>query len=124
MIVTVTRNDAWSDDKATEGMLDIDGSFVAYTLENTAYLIPEGEYDLVWYPSGEFKTYVPQIMVPDRTNIEIHPANWPKQLLGCTAVGERRLTDAIEQSDLAFNELKAKLDLPCRILYRRINGAS
>jgi hypothetical protein len=124
MIVTVTRNDAWSDDKATEGMLDIDGQFQCYTLENTVYLIPEGEYDLVWYPSGEFKTYVPQIMVPDRTNIEIHPANWPKQLLGCTAVGERRLTDAIEQSDLAFNELKAKLELPCRIIYRRINGAS
>jgi Family of unknown function (DUF5675) len=124
MIVTVTRNDGWSDTEATEGIMDIDGSFVAYTLENTAYLIPEGEYDLVWYPSGEFKTYVPQVIVPNRTNIEIHPANWPKQLLGCTAVGERRLTDAIEQSDLAFNDLKAKLDLPCRIIYRRIDGAS
>jgi Family of unknown function (DUF5675) len=121
--VTVTRNPAWSDDTATEGMLDLDGLFQAYTLENTQFLIPEGEYDLVWYPSGRFKTYVPQVMVPDRTNIEIHPANWPEQLDGCTAVGERRLTDAVEQSEAAFNDLKAKLELPCKIVYTSLERA-
>lgn len=117
MTVTVTRNPAWSDETATEGTLDLDGVFEVYTLENSKFLIPEGEYDLVWYPSGEFKTYVPQVLVPGRSNIEIHPANWPKQLLGCTAVGGRRLTDALEQSDVAFNDLKAKLELPCKIVY-------
>jgi hypothetical protein len=103
-------------------MLDIDGQFQCYTMENTLYLIPEGEYDLVWYPSGEFNTYVPQVIVPNRTNIELHPANYPKQLLGCTAVGQHRLTDVLEQSDIAFRELKAKLELPARIIYRRNDG--
>lgn len=117
MLVTVTRNPAWSDATSTEGALDIDGLFCVYTLENTQFLIPEGEYDLVWYDSPRWKQKVPLVDVPGRTFIELHPANWPRQLDGCTAVGERRLTDMIEQSDLAFNELKAKLDLPCKIVY-------
>lgn len=99
-------------------MLDIDGIFQVYTLENTKFLIPEGEYDLVWYPSPRWNQSVPLVKgVPGRTFIEIHAANWPKQLDGCTAVGERRIMDAVEQSDLAFNDLKAKLELPCKIVY-------
>jgi hypothetical protein len=118
MIVTVTRNPDWSDLQATEGSLDIDGVFECYTLENTACLIPEGEYDLVWYPSPRWNQSVPFVSgVPWRSYIEIHAANWPRQLDGCTAVGERRLTDAIEQSEMAFNDLKAKLQLPCKIIY-------
>jgi Family of unknown function (DUF5675) len=121
MLVTVTRNPAWSDASGTEGMLDIDGIFQCYTMENTEDLIPEGIYDLAWYPSGEFRQDVPQVIVPGRTNIEIHPANWPTQLEGCTAVGERRFKDMIEQSDLAFAALKLALQLPCKIVYTRID---
>jgi hypothetical protein len=117
MLVTVTRNPLWSDDRATEGTLDIDGVFQCYTMENTQYLTPDGTYDLVWYPSPRWHQWVPQVMVPDRTNIEIHPANWPNQLDGCTAVGEQRIKDMVEQSDLAFIALKTKLQLPCKIVY-------
>jgi hypothetical protein len=122
LIVTVTRS--WFDDTAVEGILDIDGQFVVYTLEPTEYLIPEGTYNLVWYPSAEWKQYVPMVDgVPGRTNIEIHPGNWPRDSKGCTLVGEHRLTDVLGQSDIAFRDLKNKLQLPCLIVYRR-NDAS
>jgi len=104
-------------------MLDIDGVFQCYTLENTSYLIPEGEFELVWYPSPKWKQEVPLVYgVPGRSYIEIHAANWPRQLDGCTAVGEVRIKDAIEQSDMAFYDLKAKLDLPCKIVYTSAKG--
>lgn len=116
MIVTVTR--IWFDPIAVEGILDIDGVHECFTLENPDYLIPEGEFELVWYSSPRWNQEVPLVYgVPDRSYIEIHPANWPRQLDGCTAVGEKRLTDEIEQSDIAFYDLKAKLNLPCKIIY-------
>ena len=118
MLVTVARE--WYDDISVEGMLYINNIWQCYTLENARYLIPEGEYDLQWYDSPRWQQTVPQIMVPGRTYIEIHPANWPRQLDGCTAVGEHRTTDMVEQSDAAFTVLKAKLQLPCKIVYTRV----
>lgn len=50
--------------------------------------IPQGVYDVEAYESPTHGQVWQIMNVPNRTNIEIHAANWPAQLLGCIAVGE------------------------------------
>lgn len=47
---------------------------------------------------------MPHVMVPGRTAIEIHWANYPNQLEGCLALGttEELAADCIEQSKIAW----------------------
>lgn len=77
-----------------------------YTLENTKYLIPMGEYPLeftvsgraqrgtLWTPDREKR--LPEIIVPGRTGIRVHAENSVRlvsevmqewSLMGCIAVG-------------------------------------
>lgn len=49
--------------------------------------IPEGDYELEWDTTGRIKN-VPRLRdVPNRTQINIHPANYPHELHGCIAPG-------------------------------------
>lgn len=58
------------------------------TIENKEFLIPEGQYLTKLYFSPSFKRQVILLVnVKDRSYIEIHPANYAKQLRGCIAVG-------------------------------------
>ena len=131
MIVTVTRNDAWSDAIAVEGELDINGIFIAYTLEppnriDKPRCIPEGTYQLQMLPSARWQRYMPYVMgVPGFTAVEIHPGNFPKDTDGCCLVGNSRFMDVIEQSEVAFNTLLDKLDFtfPVTIVYTSQNNA-
>jgi hypothetical protein len=53
--------------------------------------IPEGTYDVVKRHSAKYKDHLHILNVPGRDMILIHEANYVRQLLGCIAVGERRL---------------------------------
>jgi hypothetical protein len=69
--------------------MDIDTNpFKCASAENLALCIPPGIYDVLFMWSEHFQQIMPHIMVPGRTAIEIHWANYPVQLEGCIAVGE------------------------------------
>lgn len=68
--------------------------------------IPLGTYEMEWYNSPHFNLTVPLLKnVPDRTMIEIHPANYPEQLKGCIAPGVIAKDDSVFQSRVAWEHL-------------------
>lgn len=78
--------------------------FKCLTLERAGVEIPMGTYPLTWSWSEHFQQAMPYILVPNRYGIEIHWANWPKQLDGCIAVGtEEDLTaDMLQESKIMW----------------------
>jgi hypothetical protein len=103
MIITVTRTNKTTD--GSFGNLTIDvNPYKCVTEENLQLIIPSGTYQILFMWSNEFQQIMPHVIVPGRTAIEIHWANWPKQLLGCTALGtSTELTsDQIDQSKIAW----------------------
>lgn len=71
-----------------------DARHVAFTCERPRTgehpCIPEGTYIASRYNSPKHGPNTWQLeAVPGRTNIQIHIANWPSQLLGCIAPGLR-----------------------------------
>lgn len=104
MIIRVERRRKTSD--GIFGVLSIDGSaFGCFTVENLEHQIPAGYYPVEFTYSPEFNQILPLIDVPMRTAIRIHPANFPKQLLGCIAVGDKEEPDAVDNSRVTFNQL-------------------
>jgi len=86
MLITVTRTNKTSD--GIFGNLVIDASpFKCMTMEVGSKCIPAGIYGAHWMWSDHFQQIMPQILVPGRTAIEIHWANYPQQLEGCIALG-------------------------------------
>lgn len=81
--------------KAVLGTMAIpynDATYLADTIENADFLIPEGEYvlDITWSP--KFKKPLPQIMdVPDRDGIRIHMGTKPEHSTGCVLVNFRAM---------------------------------
>ena len=54
------------------------------SLENAAYLIPEGNYKVERTWSPKFKKFLPELMdVPDRSGIRIHRGSLPDHSKGC-----------------------------------------
>ena len=109
---------------ATIGKLSIDGVFLCYTLERVAdgknienqSAINEGTYEVVKRWSSHMKCDVLGLCgVPGRSDIEIHIANFPSQLLGCIAVGMQATRDSLIRSTVAFNDLMAKFQEPATI---------
>jgi len=104
---------------STLGELWIDGIFFCYTLERpdtsvvnaqAPWSIPRGKYEVTPRWSAHNKMEVLGINhVPGRTDIEIHPANWPTQLLGCIAVGDNQSQDYVGDSRDTFAKLMAKI---------------
>lgn len=94
-------------DHGVFGHLEWD-NFDCVTLERHDTLIPEGTYKVTLYDSPKNGCKVPLLSVPGRTMIEIHPANWEKQLEGCIAVGENREGYAIEHSKDTFHQMMSK----------------
>lgn len=88
------------------GVFTIDGmSFECFTVESLVHAIPAGYYPVEFTYSPEFNQVMPLIDVPNRTGIRIHPANYPTQLLGCIAVGDKEEPDAVDDSRVTFNIL-------------------
>ena len=82
-------------------------NWIGVTMERTAVAIPEGTYRGCKRDSAHFGMRVVGIDVPNRTNIECHPANLPSQLEGCVAVGSSIDNDAIDSSIAAFDRMMA-----------------
>ena len=54
------------------------------SLENAAYLIPEGNYKVERTWSPKFKKFLPELIdVPDRSGIRIHRGSLPEHSRGC-----------------------------------------
>jgi len=69
--------------------------------------IPEGTYRGYKRDSTHFGMRVVGIDVPNHTDIESHPANFPLQLNGCVAVGDKQDGDALDSTRDAFDRMMA-----------------
>jgi len=86
---------AWSDSRATIGMLSVLGEThdPIFTLENPLRLnapdsrIPSGEYECEPYSGTKFKDVYVIKNVPHRTDILIHWGNFEKDTEGCVLIG-------------------------------------
>ena len=87
------------------GDMVYNAEWICFTMERTAVAIPVGVYRGYKRDSAHFGMRVVGIDVPNRTDIEIHPANWPHQLDGCIAVGESIGNDALDNSRSAFQKM-------------------
>lgn len=97
-------------DNDTFGELALNSEFECYTLERTDKLVPTGVYPISLYFSPKHQFLVPLLNgVPDRSFIEIHPANFASQLEGCIAIGTNLELNAIDNSKEAFKKLMEKV---------------
>lgn len=104
MLIRVQRKRKTTD--GIFGVLSIDNNpFGCFTVESLEHAIPAGYYSVEFTYSPEFNQTMPLIDVPNRTAIRIHPANYPTQLLGCIAVGDKEEPDAVDNSRNTFNSL-------------------
>jgi hypothetical protein len=100
------QRQSWTKD-AIFGRITVSGegeseAFKGYSMERIAVAIPVGTYNARLRYSAHFDMTVPGIDVPSRTDIEIHPANYPAQLEGCIAIGSSINGDALDNSRVAF----------------------
>jgi hypothetical protein len=116
-------------DVATAGYMDVNGQRLQ-TLERpwlnnkaSKSCIPEGTYLVNRDHSGRWQYYSVS-NVPNRTFIEIHPANKVSQLEGCLALGLQRAADnvSIINSESAVNIFTgAQGEDSCLITFRQYN---
>ncbi len=106
-LLKVVRNQTSAD--AFFGRVYLDDQFVCYSMERIAVAIPTGLYPAHMDYSPHFQRQTPHLDIPDRTYIEIHPANYPSQLEGCIAVGTRIENDTLDSSRAAFDHLMTML---------------
>lgn len=100
--------------KSTPGEMFVNGAFQCHTLEPDPLTpvhpghpsISAGTYPvhITMSPHMHYETPI-LIGVPGRSDIRIHIANFPKELLGCTAVGTEAGPDEVLHSKFAFKEL-------------------
>jgi len=84
-----------TDDGTLGELFDDDGNHLCYTIElpwkenlPDKSCIPLGTYEFNRYISPKHGSVWIARDVPNRTNIEIHPANLADELLGCIGVGD------------------------------------
>lgn len=113
--VLLTRNDTGPD--GTFGRIATDNMFQATTLElpwannkPNESCIPEGTYLFKMVKSPTRGDVYEAVNVPGRTNIQIHPANWCRQLLGCIAIGRCEGTVVDSKRGGAFRGLLSSRD--------------
>ena len=72
------------------------------SLENAAYLIPEGNYKVERTWSPKFKKFLPELIdVPDRSGIRIHRGSLPEHSKGCILLDMYGMASL----DILFNQL-------------------
>ena len=78
------------------------------SLENNAYLIPEGTYKVERTWSPKFKKFLPELIdVPDRSGIRIHRGTLPEHSKGCILLD----MNGMAYINVLFNQLEVfKLD--------------
>lgn len=104
-------------DRGTRGKLYHGQDFICETIERPKTgdhpCIDEGWYVAERYNSPKNKRIVWQLKdVPNRTNIQLHIANWPSELLGCIAPGKEIASSpkgdpGVIKSGQAFEEFMA-----------------
>lgn len=118
MIVHLDRIKLTSNE--TFGTMGTESDFLCFTIERPwldnkpqVSCIPAGTYDVEKYISPKHGDVWQIMNVPNRSNIELHPANFSSQLLGCiapgTAMGNIGGIPAVLNSKAAFLMLKNKL---------------
>ena len=107
LLLRVIRNPRLATTDAHFGAMDYNGQTIGVTMERKAVAIPEGTYNAHLEMSPHFGFQTPHIDVPQRTYIEIHPANYPAQLEGCVAVGLTKDGGALDNSKQAFDNMMA-----------------
>lgn len=122
MLITVQRD--IETPQSLSGYMLLDGVRECFTLEPGRTepvhpghpCIPAGKYLVKLTLSPHMGFITPELQnVPGRTAIRIHPANFPSELLGCTAVGTDRPSFSpgplwwVAHSRVAFDALMVKL---------------
>lgn len=108
MIISHTRK--WKGATSLIGWAQVNGVGQCYLLENLALAIPLGTYRITLYDSPKHGPNTPLLNgVPGRTFIEIHPANWAHELLGCLAPGKEMGNDCVNDSVAAYEPLRKKI---------------
>lgn len=90
---------------AVRGRVLVDGIFFGYSLENAAYMFPNGNYDLYGKKSPKFNANKVYIDVPGRSNIMFHGGNTINDTTGCVLVAAERDGETIkgDQSGYLFD---------------------
>ena len=91
-------------EKAVQGCLFLNDTFICYTLENAAKAIPTGGYNIENSKSPKFKRELPLLFnkaVPASRGIRIHVGNTVASSSGCVLVGMGRKGDKLTESQLA-----------------------
>ena len=91
-------------EKAVQGCLFLNDTFICYTLENAAKAIPMGGYNIENSKSPKFKRELPLLYskaVPASRGIRIHVGNTVASSSGCVLVGMGRKGDKLTESQLA-----------------------
>ena len=119
-------------DKATEGMLILNGTTECFTLEDKdrkledggekvygETCIPRGIYEVELTYSNRFKRILPLLLnVPQFRGVRIHAGNTSDDTEGCILVGNKAVEsndDFIGESRIAFDRLMTKLESADRI---------
>lgn len=112
MRIVVQRR--WETDTSICGEMYVDDQRECFTLEPSRTTpvhlghpcIPAGTYSVILTPSPHLGYVTPELLsVPSRTAIRIHVANYPKDVLGCTAVGDTHTENFVGLSKEAFARL-------------------
>lgn len=113
----------WKNDQAITGTFLVDGSQKYFSLElpelfegqpnvTNKTCIPAGNYPVERLWSNHWNAMMPHItQVPGRSEIEIHIANFPHEILGCMGIGMKRISDTeIGESGEAFEEFNVDFE--------------
>ena len=107
-------------EKAVQGCLFLNDTFICYTLENAAKAIPTGGYNIENSKSPKFKRELPLLFskaVPASRGIRIQVGNDAvKDSSGCVLVGMGRKGDKLTESQLA----ETMVTMLCRNVKRLI----
>lgn len=90
---------------AVRGRVYVDGVFFSYSLENSAYMFPNGVYSLYGKKSPKFNANKVYINIPGRSNIMFHGGNTVKDTTGCVLVASERDGETVkgDQSGYLFD---------------------
>lgn len=113
----------WFTSKSTGGILEIDGEFECFTLEDKdrelekggekipgQTAIPRGKYRVIVNFSRRFGRALPLLLnVPQFEGIRIHAGNTDRDTEGCILVGKSAMADYLGQSKLALEALLLKI---------------
>jgi hypothetical protein len=105
-LLQIKRNPRMATANGVFGVMVYEGEQICFTMENRALAVAGGTYSLEITYSPHFGREMPLLDgTSPRTDIRIHPANWPTQLEGCVAVGQSIDGDSLSNSELAFEKV-------------------